>query len=81
MSDNPELSYYQSVVDDLRVSNERFHEELNTVREEVMILRRIVATATLYMSSMNEDSNLDEGDLLLDLNRQIKQYQTWRKDH
>lgn len=81
MSDNPELSYHQSVVDDLRVSNERFHEELNTVREEVMILRRIVATATLYMSSMNEDSNLDEGDLLLDLNRQIKQYQTWRKDH
>jgi hypothetical protein len=80
MSDNPELSYYQSVVDDLRVSNERFHEELNTVREELMILRRIVATATLYMSSMNEDSNLDEGDLLLDLNRQMKQYQTWRKD-
>jgi len=81
MSDNPELSYYQSVVDDLRVSNERFHEELNTVKEEVVILRRIVATATLYMSSMNDDSNLDEGDLLLDLNRQIKQYQTWRKDH
>ena len=81
MSDNPELSYYQSVVDDLRVSNERFHEELNTVREEIMILRRIVATATLYMTSLNEDNNLDEGDLLLDLNRQIKQYQTWRKDH
>ena len=81
MSDNPELSYYQSVVDDLRVSNERFHGELNTVREEVVILRRIVATATLYMSSMNDDSNLDEGDLLLDLNRQIKQYQTWRKYH
>ena len=81
MNDNPELSYYQSVVDDLRVSNERFHGELNTVREEVVILRRIVATATLYMSSMNDDSNLDEGDLLLDLNRQIKQYQTWRKYH
>ena len=81
MSDNPELSCYQSVVDDLRVSNERFHEELNTVREEIMILRRIVATATLYMTSLNEDNNLDEGDLLLDLNRQIKQYQTWRKDH
>jgi hypothetical protein len=81
MSDNPELSYHQSVVDDPRVSNERFHEELNTVREEVMILRRIVATATLYITSLNEDNNLDEGDLLLDLNRQIKQYQTWRKDH
>jgi hypothetical protein len=81
MSDNPELSYYQSVVDDLRVSNERFHEELNTLKEEVVILRRIVATATLYITSLNEDNNLDEGDLLLDLNRQIKQYQTWRKDH
>jgi hypothetical protein len=81
MSDNPELSYYQSVVDDLRVSNERFHEELNTVKEELVIMRRIVATATLYITSLNEDNNLDEGDLLLDLNRQIKQYQTWRKDH
>ena len=81
MSDNPELSYYQSVVDDLRVSNERFHEELNTVKEELVILRRIVATATLYITSLNEDNNLDEGDLLLDMNRQIKQYQTWRKDH
>ncbi len=81
MSDNPELSYYQSVVDDLRVSNERFHEEVNTLKEELVILRRILATATLYISSFDEDNNLDEGDLLLDLNRQIKQYQTWRKDH
>ncbi len=81
MSDNPELSYYQSVVDDLRVSNERFHEELNTMKEEVVILRRIVATATFYITSLDEDNNLDEGDLLLDMNRQIKQYQTWRKDH
>ena len=81
MSENPELSYYQSVVDDLRVSNERFHEEVNTLKEELVILRRILATATLYISSFDEDNNLDEGDLLLDMNRQIKQYQTWRKDH
>ena len=81
MSDNPELSYYQSVVDDLRVSNERFHEEVNTLKEELVILRRILATATLYISSFDEDNNLDEGDLLLDMNRQIKQYQTWRKDN
>lgn len=81
MSDNPELNYYQSVVDDLRVSNERIHEELNTSREELVILRRIVATSTLYLSSLDEDNNLDEGDLLLDMGRQIKQYQTWRKDH
>jgi hypothetical protein len=81
MSDNPELSYYQSVVDDLRVAHERFHEELNTMKEEVVILRRITATATFYITSLDEDNNLDEGDLLLDLNRQIKRYQTWRKDH
>ena len=80
MSDSAELNYYQSVVDDLRVANERFHEELNTAREELVILRRIIATATLYMSSLNDDNNLDEGDLLLDMSRQIKQYQTWRKD-
>ncbi len=80
MSDNPELNYYQSVVDDLRVSNERFHEELNTLREEAVILRRIIATCTLYLSSLDDDNTLDEADLLLDMGRQIKQYQTWRKD-
>ncbi len=80
MSDNPELNYYQSVVDDLRVSNERFHEELNTLREEAVILRRIIATATLYLSSLDDENNLDEGDLLVDMSRQIKGYQAWRKD-
>ena len=80
MSDNPELNYYQSVVDDLRVSNERFHDELDAVRREVIILRRIIATTMLYLSSMDENSPLDEGDLLLDMSRQIKQYQTFRKD-
>lgn len=80
MSESAELNYYQSVVDDLRVANERFHEELNTAREELAILRRIIATGTLYLSSLDDDNNLDEGDLLLDMSRQIKQYQAWRKD-
>ena len=80
MSESAELSYYQSVVDDLRVANERFHEEFNTAREELVILRRIIATATLYLSSLEDDNNLDEGDLLLDMSRQMKQYQAWRKD-
>lgn len=78
--ENPELSYYQSIVDDLRVSNERMHEERDRLQQEAVILRRIIATATLYISSLDDENNLDEGDLLVDLNRQIKNYQTWKKE-
>lgn len=79
--ENPELSYYQSIVDDLRVSNERMHEERDRLQQEAVILRRIIATTNLYLSSLDEENGLDEGDLLLDLGRQIKNYQAWRKDH
>lgn len=79
--ENPELSYYQSIVDDLRVSNERMHEERDKLQQEAVILRRIVATANLLITSLDEENGLDEGDLLLDMGRQIKNYQTWRKDH
>lgn len=79
--ENPELSYYQSIVDDLRVSNERMHEERDRLQQEAVILRRIIATANLYLSSLDEENGLDEGDLLLDLGRQIKNYQAWRKEH
>lgn len=79
--ESPETAYYQSVVDDLRISNERMHEELDAIRREVAILRRIIATATLYISSLNDENGLDEGALLVDMNRQIQQYQTYRKDH
>ena len=79
--ENPELSYYQSVVDDLRISNERMHEELDAIRREITILRRIIATTTLYISSLNDENSLDEASLLVDVNRQIQQYQAYRKDH
>lgn len=81
MMESPETAYYQSVVDDLRISNERIHEELDAIRREVAILRRIIATATLYISSLNDENTLDEGALLVDMNRQIQQYQAYRKDH
>jgi hypothetical protein len=77
----PEIEHYQALIDGHNVTVERLNEDLHRCREEIKELRRIVATATLYITSLNEDNNLDEGDLLLDLNRQIKQYQTWRKDH
>lgn len=78
--ESPETAYYQSIVDDLRISNERMHEELDAIRREIIILRRIIATATLYISSLNDENTLDEGALLVDMNRQIQQYQTYRKD-
>lgn len=79
--DNPETAYYQGVVDDLRISNERMHEELDAIRREIVILRRIIATATLYISSLNDENTLDDASLLVDMNRQIQQYQNYRKDN
>jgi hypothetical protein len=80
MSDNAETQYYQSVTDDLRITVERLNEDLTRCREEIKELRRICATASLYIGSLNEDSNLDEGAMLLDLDRQIKTYHQHRKE-
>ena len=80
MSDNPETQYYQSITDDLRVTVERLNEDLHRCREEIKELRRIVALASLYIGSFQEDSNLDEGALLLDLDRHIKTYHHNKKE-
>lgn len=79
MNDNPETQYYQSVTDDLRITVERLNEELSACREEIKELRRVCATASLYIGSLADDTNLDEGALLLDLDRLIKTYQQHRK--
>ena len=62
MSDNPELSYYQSVVDDLRVSNERFHEELNTLKEEEIkqIVKLEIDKLTNRLKGLNYNISCDE---------------------
>jgi hypothetical protein len=80
MSDNPETQYYQSVVDDMTVTVERLNSDLGACREEIKELRRIVALASLYIGSFQEDSNLDEGALLLDLDRHIKTYHQQKKE-
>ncbi len=80
MNENPELQHYQSVTDDLRVTVERLNEDLARCRDEIKELRRIVALASLYIGSLNETSNLDEGALLLDLDRQIKTYHQQKKE-
>ena len=80
MSDNPETQYYQSVVDDMTVTVERLNSDLGVCRGEIKELRRIVALASLYIGSFQEDSNLDEGALLLDLDRHIKTYHQQKKE-
>jgi len=80
VNENPELQHYQSVVDDMQVTVERLNTDLADCREEIRELRRIVASASLYIGSLHEDSNLDEGALLLDLDRQIKTYHQHKKE-
>lgn len=74
MSDSPEVSYYQSVVDDMSVTIERLNEQLREKREEVLVLRRVIASASLYLASLVENSQLDEQACLVDMQRQIREY-------
>ena len=47
MSDS-EIGYWQAVVDDQRVANERITEALTEARAEIARLREIVAAAALF---------------------------------
>jgi len=75
----PEIEHYQALIDGHNVTIERLNQDLVDLRDDMKLLRRICATAQLYMSSLSDDNNLDDGDLLLDLDRQIKHYLHNRK--
>lgn len=81
MSDNPETQYYQSVVDDLRVATERAHEKIAELNKERDLLRDIKFTAEMLLQSLNEESILDEGYLILELGKKLKAYQQFVKEH
>lgn len=55
MSENAEVGYWQAVVDDQRVANERINEELADARAEIARLREIVAAAALFLSTTKEE--------------------------
>jgi len=79
MSDSPEVSYYQSIVNDMSVTVERLNEQLREKREEVVVLRRIVASANVFLASLEENSQLDEAECLLDMDRRITDYLNTKK--
>jgi hypothetical protein len=79
MSDSPEVSYYQSIVNDMSVTVERLNEQLREKREEVVVLRRIVASANVFLASLEENSQLDESECLLDMDRRITDYLNTKK--
>lgn len=81
MNENPELQHYQSIVDDLRVACERANDKIAELEEERRLLKKIKITSGMYLASLNEDSNLDEGFLLLELNRDLLAYQKFVKEH
>ena len=81
MSENPETQYYQSVVDDLQVAIERANDKISELSEERVLLRKIKSTAELYLASLKEESNLDEGFLTIELAKDLKAYQQFVKEH
>lgn len=50
MTESAEVGYWQAVVDDQRVANERLNDELAEARAEIARLREIVAAAALYLN-------------------------------
>lgn len=54
MSENAEIGYWQAVVDDQRVANERISDELAEARAEIARLREIVAAAALYIALLDQ---------------------------
>ena len=56
-----EVGYWQAIVDDQRVSNERLSEALTDARTEIVRLREIIAAAALYLYKM--DSGASSTDL------------------
>jgi len=71
---NPEIGYYQAVVDDQRVALERSHETIEKQRNELDSLRAIAQTVFLYLGASDGRNDYDADDLLLDLNTMIDNY-------
>lgn len=63
MTDNAEVGYYQSVVDDLRVANERKSELIDELRIEQNVLRNVIAKAATYIRLVDEHHLLHENTL------------------
>ena len=49
MTENPEIGYWQAVVDDQRVANERLSDELHEARAEIARLRALVSLGAKFI--------------------------------
>lgn len=64
---NPEIQHWQSVVDDLRVANER-------VSEEVHRLRQIVGLAARYIAAIDKRTEVTPTQAFDDMHAAIETY-------
>jgi hypothetical protein len=85
-NNNHEAQYYQAVVTDLTVANERLSEQnqsnslaLERLRTECQELRTIISVASLYLAAVEGRGMLDENDLLLDLTKRLNAYLETKK--
>jgi hypothetical protein len=85
-NNNHEAQYYQAVVTDLTVANERLTEqtnlraaELERLRTECQELRTIISVCNLYLAAVEGRGMLDENDLLLDLTKRLNAYLETKK--
>ncbi len=85
-NNNHEAQYYQAVVTDLTVANERLSEQnqsnslaLERLRIECQELRTIISVCNLYLAAVEGRGMLDENDLLLDLTKRLNAYLETKK--
>lgn len=72
MSDS-EIGYWQAVVDDQRVANERTSEALAEARTELAQLRHIVAVVALHIQQIKENDTRMH-DTFVEAKRLINEY-------
>lgn len=73
MSENAEVGFWQAVVDDQRVANERLAEHLTEARTEIARLREIVAAAALFLHHA-DGNDLDRHIAFDHLRRLVNEY-------
>lgn len=75
MTENAEVGFWQAVVDDQRVANERLAEHLTEARTEIARLREIVAAAALFLHHADNDGHeLDRTVAFDHLRRLVNEY-------
>jgi hypothetical protein len=73
-----DTNHYLELIANMEHTLEQTNRRLEVATEENIVLRRILATCSIYLHSQIEENNLDEEQWFITLDRQIKDYMATR---